>query len=256
MPESAVDLETPAGVNRTRIVAPDAGDRWPAVILCTDAGGQRPAMTKIAEHLAARGYLVAIPDLYFRVGALRDLLPDGEKDRPVLEAIFEQPAVRKRWYDTFYASAVADETVRVGVGAVLDHLAGRPDFAGKVGTTGYCMGGLVSLRAAAIFGERIAAAAVFHGGGLASAAPDSPHRQVPSVRARVYVAGAIDDIFFDDEARRTLARALEDAGVEHTVETYPGRHGFAVSDVPQYDPPCEARHFAALEALYAATLRA
>ncbi len=252
---STVDLETTAGTDHTEIVTPAGDGPWPAIVLCTDAGGQRPAMREIAGRLAELGYLVAIPDLYFRVGKLQDLLPAGEKDRPVISAIFGDAAVRKRWFERYYRSATDDETVRIGVGAVLDHLAGRSDVTGKVGTTGYCMGGNISLRVAAIFGARIAATASFHGGGLVSPAPDSPHLRAAEIRSRVYVAGAIEDESFTDEARRTLEAALTSAGVEHTIEVYPGRHGFAVRDNPTHDAACQARHFAALEALYAATLR-
>lgn len=252
---STIDLETTAGTDHTQLVAPEGDGPWPAFVLCTDAGGQRPAMLEIAGRLADLGYLVAIPDLYFRVGKLQDLLPEGEKDRPIITAIFGDAAVRKRWFQRFYVSAIADETVRIGVGAVLDHLAARPDVTGKVGTTGYCMGGNISLRIATIFGDRIAATASFHGGGLVTAAPDSPHLRAAAVRSRVYVAGATEDETFTDEARRTLEAALTGAGVEHTIEVYPGRHGFAVTDNPTHDAACEARHFSALEALYAATLR-
>ena len=255
MRSTTVDLETSAGINHTQIVTPDGDGPWPAVILCTDAGGQRQAMTTIAEQLAGRGYLVAIPDLYFRVGKLEDLVPEGERAQPVIGSIFANPERRKVWFERYYASATDAETVRLGVGAVLDHLAGRGDTTGKLGTTGYCMGGNISLRVATIFGDRIQAAASFHGGELATPAPTSPHRQAAQIKARVYVAGAIEDTFFDDEARRTLEAALTEAGVEHTIETYPGRHGFAVTDNPTYDPACEARHYAALESLYAATLR-
>jgi carboxymethylenebutenolidase len=139
---------------------------------------------------------------------------------------------------------------------VLDHLAARPDVTGKVGTTGYCMGGNISLRIATLFGDRIAATASFHGGGLVTAAPDSPHLRAAAIRSRVYVAAASEDETFNDEARRTLEAALTEAGVEHTIEVYPGRHGFAVTDNPTHDAACAARHFAALESFYAATLRA
>ena len=253
---STVDLETAAGTDHTEIVTPEGDGPWPAIVLCTDAGGQRPAMLAIAGRLAGLGYLVAIPDLYFRAGELQDLLPEGEKDRPIITAIFGDAEVRKRWYQRFYMSATADETVRIGIGAVLDHLAARPDVTGKVGTTGYCMGGNISLRAATIFGDRIAATASFHGGGLVTAEPDSPHLRAAAIKSRVLVAGAIEDGSFNDEARRTLEAALTEAGVEHTIEIYPGRHGFAVTDNPTHDAACEARHFTALEALYAATLRA
>jgi carboxymethylenebutenolidase len=117
------------------------------------------------------------------------------------------------------------------------------------------MGGNISLRLATLFGDRIAAAASFHGGFLVTSQPDSPHLRLGSVKAHVYVAGAIEDESFTDDAKATLIAALEAAHVTHTVETYPARHGFAVRDNPSFDVAAAERHYAALESLFATTLR-
>ena len=106
---------------------------------------------------------------------------------------------------------------------MLDFLAAQPDVADtKVGTTGYCMGGRLSLMAAGRFPARIGAAASFHGGNIASDAPDSPHLLAGSMQATVYVAGAEQDGSFDAEQFDRLAASLTDAGVEHTLVTYAG----------------------------------
>jgi carboxymethylenebutenolidase len=138
-----------------------------------------------------------------------------------------------------------------------DYLLSLPETtAAPIGTTGYCMGGRLSLTVAGALGERVAAAASIHGGNIAAADdPDSPHHRANSISATVYVAGATDDASFPDEQRDRLARALSDASVNHTIETYPAAHGFAVPDNATYDPDAAARHWRALADLYAAALR-
>src|SRR5205814_3825667 len=122
-----------------------------------------------------------------------------------------------------------------------------------IGTTGYCLGGRISLIAAGGLGRKIAAAASFHGGRLAVAGdPSSPHLSADRITATVYVAGAKDDSSFTAEQAKLLESALTDAGVDHTLEFYPARHGFAVPDNPTYDTQADARHWEALNELYRA----
>ena len=119
---------------------------------------------------------------------------------------------------------------------MLDFLAEAPEVAdGPVGTTGYCMGGGLALNAAGRFPDQVGAAASFHGGRIATTAPDSPHLLAGSMKATVYVAGAENDASFDDEQFERLKKALTDAGVDFTLVTYPAAHGFAVPDNPTYD---------------------
>jgi carboxymethylenebutenolidase len=124
-----------------------------------------------------------------------------------------------------------------------------------IGTTGYCLGGRMSLIAATGLGHKIAAAASFHGGRLAVADdPSSPHLAADRITATVYVAGAQDDGSFTAEQAALLEGALTSARVDHTVEFYPARHGFAVPDNPTYDAQASDRHWAALNELYRASL--
>jgi len=123
-----------------------------------------------------------------------------------------------------------------------------------VGTTGYCMGGGFALTAAGRFPDRVGAAASFHGGQIASTAPDSPHLLAGAMTATVYVAGAENDASFDDEQFERLSAALKEGGVDHTLLTYPALHGFAVPDNPTYDEAAATRHWQALEELYGAAL--
>jgi carboxymethylenebutenolidase len=116
------------------------------------------------------------------------------------------------------------------------------------------MGGMMSLTAAGTYPDRIAAAASFHGGRLATDAPDSPHRLARNIKARVYVAGAIEDSTFPDDMKARLETALTDAGVDHKIETYPAKHGWVLRDMPVYDRDAAERHWESLVALYQATL--
>ena len=136
--------------------------------------------------------------------------------------------------------------------AYAEFLLNRPEVAGeRIGTTGYCLGGWMSLNTATHLGETIGAAASFHGGRIAVAdEPNSPHLAAGRIRAAVYVAGALEDNSFTAEQAELLDNALTEAGVEHTIEFYQAHHGFAVPDNPTYDADADARHWAALTQLY------
>jgi carboxymethylenebutenolidase len=118
------------------------------------------------------------------------------------------------------------------------------------------MGGRMSMIAAGALGTKITAAASFHGGRIAlDGDPNSPHLAAPQIKATVYVAGAIEDAGFTAEQAQLLEKSLTEAGVTHTVEFYPARHGFAVHDhAAVYDAAAAERHYAALASLYGGTL--
>ena len=153
-------------------------------------------------------------------------------------------------------AALTNEAIIADAGACADFLLARPEVTGSaVGTTGYCLGGRMSLVAATGLGHKIAAAASFHGGRLAVADDlSSPHLAADRITATVYVAGAEADGSFTAEQAALLESALSSAGVDHTIEFYPARHGFAVPDNPTYDAQASDRHWAALGALYRARL--
>jgi carboxymethylenebutenolidase len=118
------------------------------------------------------------------------------------------------------------------------------------------MGGGLSLSAAGNFPDRVIAAASYHGGGLATEATDSPHRLASRIKARVYVAGAVEDPSFPDEQKQLLTEALQAAKVNHIVETYAGaKHGWVPSDSAVYDRAASERHYQTLIALFDATLK-
>lgn len=244
---SIATIPTRDGQCEASIFRPDEGEGpWPAVIVYMDALGIRPALFEIGERIASFGYTVLLPDLFYRVG--RNLNADPKK-------LFSDPTFRADWLSKV-AGSLTQEKVMSDTASFLEHLASRSDVKpSKVGTTGYCMGGGFALSAAGFFPDRVGAAASFHGGRLATDAPDSPHLQAPKMKARVYVAGAVEDPSFPDDMKKRLEDALVGAGVEHTVITYEGaRHGWVPSDTPVHDKAAAERHYEALRELYASTL--
>jgi carboxymethylenebutenolidase len=211
-----------------------------------DGLGIRPAMLEVGERIATHGYYTLLPDLYYRGGPYEPM--DGR-------AIFSDPEKRKVLADKFAHATSAN--IMSDMPAFLDHLAAQPDVKpGAIGTTGYCMGGRLSLIAAATYPDQIAAAASYHGGRLANDAPDSPHKLAAQIRARAYVAGAIEDASFPDDMKAQLEAALTEAGVDHKVETYPAKHGWVMRDTPIYDAACSERHYQSLIGLLDSKLKA
>ena len=209
-----------------------------------DGFGIRPVMWSMGARLADAGYLVLLPDLYYRSGVYEPMEP---------KALLAQPDGREILM-RYVGSLDRDKKV-ADTEAFLAYLATRSDVKGGVAATGYCLGGNCALYAIGAFPKGFAAIASFHGGHLATEAPDSPHRFLSGVSGRVYVAGAIEDNSFDDEQKARLEAALTAAGVHHLVETYAGaRHGWAVPDLPVYDEAAAERHWTALLGLLHETL--
>jgi carboxymethylenebutenolidase len=240
-----ITIQTRDGQCPSYVYRPSGHGPWPAVLVFMDALAIRPAMLEIGERLSANGYFTLLPDLFYRSGPYEPMDP---------KKVFADPGERRILMEKFRAPATT-ANIMSDTAALLDFIAAQPDVKpGPIGLTGYCWGGMLSLTAAGTFPERIAAAASFHGGGLATDAPDSPHRLAAKIRARIYVAGATDDASFPDDMRARLAKALTEAGVEHTIETYPARHGWVFRDTPVYDAPAAERHWQALLALLAGTI--
>jgi carboxymethylenebutenolidase len=240
-----VSIETRDGVCPAYIYRPTGNGPWPAVLVFMDGLGIRPAMLEVGERLAASGYFVLLPDLYYRSGAYEPMNP---------RAIFSDPEQRKMLMERFMSLATP-ANVMSDTKYFLDYIGSQRDAKkGRIGTTGYCMGGLMSLTAAGTYPDRIAAAASYHGGRLATDAPDSPHRLASKIKARVYVAGAIEDQSFPDDMKVRLEEALTGAGVDHRIETYPAKHGWVLRDTPVYDEAAAERHWQTLLALFGAKL--
>ena len=242
-----IEISTRDGSAPSYVFRPSGTGLWPGVLMFMDGVGIRPAMLEVGERLSTSGYFVLLPDLFYRSGAYEPMDP---------RTLFTDPEKRKTLMEKFFALATP-ANIMSDTRAFLDYLEAQPDVKrGGVGTVGYCMGGLMSLTAAGTYPDRIAAAASYHGGRLATDAPESPHLLAPKMKARVYVAGAIEDQSFPDDMKTRLEQALTAAGVDHQIETFPAKHGWVFRDMPVYDAAASERHWQTLLALFGSTLNA
>ncbi|MEW2625085.1 dienelactone hydrolase family protein [Streptomyces sp. NPDC048106] len=240
---ASVDITTEDGTADAYLAHPADGEPHPGVLFYQDAYGLRPQLRSMADRLAAAGYTVLVPNVFYRHGST----PIGELPEFIDPAA--DPTIWQRIGPVM--SALTPEQCRRDADAYLRFLADNPFVAdGPVALTGYCMGARLALRTAATHPGRVAAAAGFHGGKLVTDAPDSPHRGAGDVTAELYFGFADQDASMPAEQIRELEQALDAAGVRYTSEVYPGaRHGFTQADTPAYDRQADERHWSALLAL-------
>jgi carboxymethylenebutenolidase len=228
------------------VVHPAGDSRWPAVVLFMDAFGIRDALLAMAARLASAGYVVAVPNLYYRSGRFEPFDP-------------VQVAAGGAERDRFKAmiASISNTLIMRDTAVLLGHLDVDASVRrGAMGVVGYCMWGGYALCAAGTFPDRIAAAAIFHAGSLATDKPDSAHLLAARIRARLYLGIAGIDPTFDQGQRERLENALTSAGVDYTLEVYEGaRHGFAVTGHLVYDEHSSERHWANLLRLFEDTLQ-
>jgi carboxymethylenebutenolidase len=207
-----------------------------------DAIGLRPRMEEMADRIAAAGYRVLVPNLFYRAGRA-PVVPDlvarlqGEDRAAVFGEL--QPLM----------AALTPEVAARDTQAYVDVLASQGPFA----TVGYCMGGALALRAAGQFPDRVVAVGSFHGGRLAPEDGSGP--DLSAVRAEVYAGHADNDGSMPPEQIARFEQALAAAGVAYTSEVYEGAaHGWTMSDMPVHDAAAEQRHWDALLGLLGRTL--
>jgi carboxymethylenebutenolidase len=248
MSRRGVWIPTPDGDARAFVFTPDDGSGpWPAAIIFMDAPAIRPALFEMGQRLADAGYYVLLPDLFWRAGPYDP--PDIVKARagdPAEVAHFQ------RLRGSTGAGRQMTDTQ-----ACLEWLSKEPAAkADKVGVAGYCMGGAIALRAAGTFPDRVAAAASFHGGNLATEDERSPHQLAPQIKAKVLVAGADEDASYTQEQNERLTAALAEAGVDAQVSIWEGcRHGWVPADMPVHNREGAERHWRELIALFDSTLK-
>ena len=243
MPNQQVTIRTRDGDCPTHVMSPASGGPWPAVIFYMDAGGIRPAVLEMAQRLADAGYVVLLPDLFYRYGPYGPFVPKevfAGDVRAILGPLMATTGNDKAAEDT---------------AALLAYLDTRNDVAArKLGAVGFCMGGGMALAAAGTYPDRFAAVASFHGGNLATDAPTSPHLFAPRLKAEVYVAAAENDGSYPPAMAERLEQALAQAGVRYSAETYPAAHGWMKPDFPVYDRAAAERGWVEMLALFARNL--
>jgi len=244
MPHEQLSLRAAEGTCEAHLFTPDGNGPWPGVLLYMDGPGMRPALHDIASRIAAEGYAVLLPDLFYRTGfRVKDTM-----------TFFRDAAFRAEWMAKIVPTVAAPK-IMADTDHFFEFFRNRKDVKeGAIGITGYCMGGRLSVYAAGHFGDRVAAAGSFHPGSLATDQPESPHRLADSIDATLYIAGAIEDKNFDDAQKDRLRAALDAANVDYTLETYPAHHGWVPADTPAYDPEQAERHYRNLFSLFGRTL--
>jgi carboxymethylenebutenolidase len=224
--EKNVEVKTPDGVCDAVFIHPTTGS-YPGVLIWPDAFGLRPAMRDIGKRIAAEGYSVLVPNPFYRV-AKAPGTPDPSsfdfqnqadmaKLRPLMGSINAAGAAEK---DALAYIAFLDAQSQVAK-------------AKKIGTQGYCMGGPLVVKTAAAVPNRVGAGASFHGGGLVTNNPDSPHLLAPKIKARMYFGIASNDDMRQPDAKDKLREAFAAAKVAAEIEVYPDAlHGWCVPDMP------------------------
>jgi carboxymethylenebutenolidase len=242
-----VDIRAEDGTVDAYLTHPVEGGARPAVLFYTDAFGLRPRLREKADRLARAGYTVLVPNVFHRRGRAPVV------ELPEFIDAGARPGIFRRLRPTM--RALTPERAMRDAGAYLRWLAECPAAAGgPVAVTGYCMGAALALRTAGIHPDRVAAAAGFHGGRLATDTPDSPHLVAGRITAEVYFGHADRDRSLPPEQIERLERALTDTGVRHRCEVYTGAgHGYTQSDTAAYDKEADERHWAALLGLLART---
>ncbi|MCY4027606.1 MAG: dienelactone hydrolase family protein [Acidobacteria bacterium] len=235
---SEIDVTTPDGVADCHFVHPASGAH-PGVLIWPDAFGLRPAKRQMARRLAESGYSVLVVNQYYR----SQRAPIVETRNFAAEAATLRPLMGTLNADTHVRDA------RAFVGFLDDQ--SSVDSNRKMGTMGYCMGGPITMRTAAALPDRIGAGASFHGGGLVTDRPDSPHLLVPQMTAHYLFAIADNDDQADPEAKNALRKAFDDAGLPAEIEVYEGAlHGWCPPDTQVYHEAQAERAWSRLLALF------
>ena len=240
--ESEIEVETPDGVCDSYFVHPASGAH-PGVLIWPDAFGLRPAMRQMAKRLAESGHSVLVVNQYYRTqkapivestdfGAARDTL------MPLMRSLNADTNVRDaKAFVSFLDSQSSVDNDR------------------KMGTMGYCMGGPMTMRTAAAVPDRIGAGASFHGGGLVTDQPDSPHLLVPQMKAHYLFAIAENDDQRQPEAKDALREAFEAEDLPAEIEVYEGAmHGWCPPDTQVYNEAQAERAWRRLLALFESAL--
>ena len=251
--ETDVEIKTADGTCDAAFIHPRTGS-YPGVLVWPDAFGLRPAMRDIGKRLAAEGYSVLVPNPYYRISKA-----------PFTDASHFnfQNADDRAKLQPLMASVNAAGNAEKDAVALVAFLDAQKEVnkAKKMGTQGYCMGGALVVKTAAALPDRIGAGASFHGGGLVTDKPDSPHLLAPKIKARMYFGVASNDDARQPDAKDKLKEAFAAAKVPAEIEVYAGAlHGWCVPDMPTqngapiYNKPDAERAWAKLIALYKAAL--
>ena len=247
-------IEIPAadGTAEALVARPSSGaGPFPGVILYMDAFGLRPRVQDMAQRIADWGYVVLAPNVFYREGTAAELAPDLDMTTPEGREAAGAAAFPR-------VGRLTTDKALPDIDAWLAALGGLDGVApGPVGVTGYCMGARLAVRTATAHPEAVTACGGFHGGGLATDEPDSPHLGLGHARARFVFGHADHDRSMDPDAVERLGQALDAAGLKAVNEVYAGApHGYSMADTSAFHPEATERHFRELRELLDGALRA
>jgi carboxymethylenebutenolidase len=244
--EKDVTIKTADGEADAALFYPEGAAKHAAVLVWADIMGLRPVFREMGRRLASQGYVVLVPNPFYRSAKSADIVAANYN--------FGSPEGRAKLMS--FRGAMNDAGVDSDAKAFLAFLDAQPqvDKTKKAGVQGYCMGGPLSFRTAAAVPNRIGAVGSFHGGGLATKEPNSPHLLVPKTNAAYLVAVAQNDDKTDPEAKVIVKKALDDAKKVNTVEVYPANHGWCVPGGGAYDAAAAEKAWAELGKLYGKAL--
>jgi carboxymethylenebutenolidase len=242
--ESDVDIKTPDGIADCYFVHPATGEA-PGVLMWPDIYGLRPAFRFMGRRLAESGYSVLVVNPFYR----KQRAPTAP-ERPN----FEDPATRSALMALM--NSLSPTTTVTDARAFVGYLDAQASVSKKrkMGTMGYCMSGSFTLRTAAEFPQRIGAGASFHGGGLVTDKPDSPHLLIPKIKAHFLIAIAENDDQRQPEAKDVLRQAFAQANVVAEIEVFPAKHGWCPPDSAVYNDVQAERAWSKLLALFSSAL--
>lgn len=243
MTEDRIEVTLEGGTAEVRLYRPDGAGPWPGILHLSDIWGIRPPREAMARRQAEMGYVVLLPNVFWRLSKvpLFDFTPQLGEARTMA-----------RLNELFAALTPAQMSDDAGI--YLDVLEGLPQVKpGRLGVVGYCFTGAMALRAAAARPDRVGAVASFHGVGLAGDAPDSPHTVLPAIKARLYFGHAIEDRTMPPAMIEKLETALRNWGGSYKSETWPAHHGWTIPG-PAYDVAQSERHFEVLREMFGEAL--
>jgi carboxymethylenebutenolidase len=244
--EQKLDIPMRGGSAQTFLYHPEDAGAWPGVLFLTDIMGIREANLGIVRRIAEHGYTVLVPNVFFRVSRL-----------PIFDFELKLGDARTMQRIGELRGGLSNEQMGEDGAAYVDFLLAQKSVTGaKVAVDGYCFTGQMAVRTAAAAPDKVAAAASFHGGGLATDAADSPHLLLPRITARLYFGHAIEDRGMPPEAIATLDAALKAWGGANESETYEGaHHGWTVPGRDVFNEPQAERHYVKLFELLDRTLK-
>jgi carboxymethylenebutenolidase len=246
-----IQIPAAEGTAEALVARPSTGGRpFPGVILYMDAFGLRPRIEDMAQRVADWGYVVLAPNVFYREGTVAELAPGGDMTSPEGRQAAGKAAFPRVGRLTS-AKALPDIDAWVAALSTLDGVAPGP-----IGTFGYCMGARLAVRTATAHPEVVAACGGFHGGGLATDEPDSPHRELSKATAEFVFGHADHDQSMGPGAVARLGEALKAAGFKASNEVYHGAsHGYSMADTSAFHEEATERHFRELRALLDRTLK-